>query len=59
MGVVSVDVVHPYCSIDIVTAWNKTRFILSDKLDFRMIDHLSIAVPKFSNRINKMLVSLV
>ena len=36
----SVHVVHPYSSINITTAWKKLRFVLSDSLDFHMIDNL-------------------
>ena len=40
---VSVQVVHPYSSIDTTAAWKKLRFILSVRSDFHMIDSLSIA----------------
>ena len=32
--VVSVYVVHPYSSVNAVTDWKKSRFILLDRLDF-------------------------
>ena len=35
---VSVQVVHPYSSIDTTAAWKKLRFILSVRSDFHMID---------------------
>ena len=35
---VSVQVVHPYSSIDTTAAWKKLRFILSVRFDFHMID---------------------
>ena len=38
---VSVHVVHPYCSIDTIAAWKKLRFILSVRFDFHMTDSLS------------------
>ena len=44
---VSVQVVHPYSSIDTTAARKKLRFILSVRSDFHMIDSLSIAVPAF------------
>ena len=47
MHFVRVYVVYPYSSIDTVTAWKKSCFILSDRLDFHMIDNLSIAVHAF------------
>ena len=47
---VSVQVVHPYNSIDVTTAWKKQRFILSVSSDFHMIDSLSIAVHAFVSR---------
>ncbi len=34
---VSVQVVHPYSSIDTTTAWKKQRFILSVRSDFHTI----------------------
>ena len=41
---VSVQVVHPYSSIDTTAAGKKLRFILLVRSDFHMIDSLSIAV---------------
>ena len=35
---VSVQVVHPYSSIDTTVAWKKLHFILSVRFDFHMID---------------------
>ena len=49
---VSVQVVHPYSSIDTTAAWKKLRFILSVKSDFHMIDSLSIAVHIFVSRVS-------
>ena len=45
---VSVYVVHPYNSIDTTTAWKKSCLILLDRLDFCIIDSLSIAVHAFT-----------
>ena len=42
-GLVSVQVVYPYSSIDTTTAWKKLLFILSVRFDFHMIESLSIA----------------
>ena len=41
---ISVQVVHPYGSIDTATAWKKSCLILSERSDFYMIDNLSIAL---------------
>ena len=49
---VSVQVVHPYSSIDKTAAWKKLRFILSVRFDFYMIDSLSIAVHAFVSRVS-------
>ena len=49
---VSIQVVHPYSSIDMTTAWKKLRFILSVRSDFHMIDSLSIAVHAFVSRVS-------
>ena len=38
---------HPFSSMDTATAWKKSRFILSDRLDFHMIDSLSITFHAF------------
>ena len=40
--------VRPYNSTNIVTAWKKSRFMLSVISDFHMTDNLSIAVHAFS-----------
>ena len=37
---VSVQVVHPYSSIDTTATWKKLRFILSVRFDFHMIDNI-------------------
>ena len=44
---VTVQVMHPYSSIDTTTAWKKLHFILSVGSDFHMIDSLSIAIHAF------------
>ena len=49
---VSVQVVHPYSSIDTTAAWKKLRFILSLRSDFHMIDSLSITVHAFVSRVS-------
>ena len=49
---VSVNVVHPYHSIDTTTAWRKLCFILSVRSDFHMTDGLSIAVHAFVIRVS-------
>ena len=49
---VSVHVVHPYSSIDIIIAWKKLRFILSVRSDFHMTDSLLIAVHAFVSRVS-------
>ena len=49
---VSVQVVHPYSSIDTTAAWKKLRFILSVRSDFHMIESLSIAVHAFVSRVS-------
>ena len=48
---VSVQVVHPYSSMDTTAAWKKLRFTLSDRSDFHMIDSLLIAVHAFASRV--------
>ena len=48
---VSVHVVHPYRNMDTTAAWKKVCFILSDRLDFYMINYLSIAVNAFGSRL--------
>ena len=52
---VNIHVVRPYSRIDTTTAWNKLRFILSDRPNFYMIDNLSIAAHAFARRILCML----
>ena len=49
---VSVQVVHPYSTIDTTYAWKKLRFILSVRSDFHMIESLSIAVHAFVSRVS-------
>ena len=49
---VSVHVVHPYSSIDTITAWKKLCFILSVRTDFHMTDNLLIAVHAFVSRVS-------
>ena len=41
---VSIQVVHPYSSIDMATVWKKSHFILSERSDF----HMLIAVHTFA-----------
>ena len=48
---VSVHVVHLYCSIDTTAAWKKLHFILSYRSDFHITDNLSTAVHTFSSRV--------
>ena len=48
---VSVQVVHPYSSIDTTAAWKKLRYILLVRSDFHMIESLSIAVHAFVSRV--------
>ena len=43
-----VDEVHPYSSTPTAAACKKSRFVLSDRSDFRMIDSLLIASPAFT-----------
>ena len=45
---ISVNVVHPYSSIDTTAAWKKFRFNLSDRSDFHMVDSLLISVHAFT-----------
>ena len=47
LHLICVYLVHPYSSI----AWKKSRFILSYRSDFHMIDSLSIAVHAFARNI--------
>ena len=48
--------VHPYSCMNTATVWNKSRFILSDRLDFHMIDSLQNAFYAF---VKRMLTSLL
>ena len=48
MSFVSIQVVQSESSIDTATSWKKSRFILSERSDFRRIDDLSIVVKSFS-----------
>ena len=50
MRFVSVDVVHPYCRTDTATASKKSHFILSERVNFDMINNLSIAVHNLPKR---------
>ena len=45
---VSVHVVHPHSSTDKTLAWKKSHSILLGRLDFYMIDNLSIAAHVFT-----------
>ena len=49
---VSIQVVHPYSSIDTTAAWKKLRFILLVRSDFHMINSLSIAVHAFVSHVS-------
>ena len=46
----SVQVVHPYSSIDTTSAWKKLRFLLLVRSDFHKTDSLSIAAHDFASR---------
>ena len=48
-SLVSVNVVHPYSSIDTTAAFKKLRFILLVRFDFCMTDSLSVAVHPFAS----------
>ena len=48
---VRVHEVHPYNTMNTATAWKKSRFILSDRLDFHRINSLSVAFNAFTWRI--------
>ena len=48
---VSVQVVHPYSSVDTTADWKKLHFILSVRSDFHMTDSLSIAAHAFASRV--------
>ena len=45
------DLFNPYNISDMTIAWKKLCFILSDKFDFHMIDHLLTAVHAFTSHI--------
>ena len=47
---VSIHVVHPYSSIDMIAAWKKLCFIISARFDFHFTDSLLIAVHAFASR---------
>ena len=49
-------VVYPYSSIDIVTASKKSRFILSERLDFHMIDNLFVRCMLTSLSVDEILL---
>ena len=49
---VSIQVVHPYSSIDKNAAWKKLRFILSVRFDFHRINSLSIAIHAFISHVS-------
>ena len=49
---VSVQVVHPYSSIDSTAAWKKLCFILLVGSDFHMTDSLYIAVHAFASQVS-------
>ena len=46
--IVSVQLVHPYCSSDTAEAWKKSHLILSKRSDFHISNNQSIAGHKFS-----------
>ena len=48
---VSVQVMHPYRSINTTAAWKKLCFFLLVRSDFHMIESLSIAVHAFVSRV--------
>ena len=48
---ISVQLVHPYSSMDTTAALKKTRFILSDRSDFYVTDTLLITVYALTNRV--------
>ena len=47
----SIHMVHPYSSIDAVTAWKKLYFIFMDISNFHLIDNLPITVCIFTKHI--------
>ena len=55
MHFVNVHLVHPHISMDTVTAWKKSCFVLSDRSHFGVFDNLSIVFYSFTRR---MLTSL-
>ena len=50
MHLVSLHVVHQFSSMNPATTSKKSRFILSDRSDFHMIDNLSLAVYAFASQ---------
>ena len=46
-----VQVVQPYSSTDIATAWKNSCLILSEKTDFHMVVNLSISIPALPMRV--------
>ena len=40
--------VHSFCIIDTGIAWKESRFILSDRLDFQMVNNLSVTFHAFA-----------
>ena len=51
LRLVSVQVVHPYSSMDTTVAGKKLCFILSDRSDFRNIDSLSTTDHAFASQV--------
>ena len=51
ISLVSVHVMLPYSSIDIIAAWKKLHFILLERSDFHMTDNLSITVHAFASHV--------
>ena len=52
MCFVSIHEVHPYNSMDTLTPWKKSHFILSDRSDFSMLTSLSVdemLLPRYVN----------
>ena len=49
--IVSIHVLHLYSTIDTITAWKKSHFILSDWSDFHMINSLSMVAYAFTRHI--------
>ena len=48
---ISVNVVHPCSSIDMIAVWKKLRFILLVRFDFYMTESPLIVVHAFANRL--------